>query len=133
MTRPIAIAVVEREGSFLIGLRPEGVPLAGYWEFPGGKIEPGETPAEAACRECREETGLDVTPLDVLMTEVFAYPHDRVELIFVRCAGTGTSPEPLPPYRWVPRADLAAYRFPEGNRRLLAQLTAGDLPANRSR
>ncbi len=56
----IAIAVVERDGQFLIGLRPEGESLAGYWEFPGGKLDPGEQAADAARRECLEETGLEV-------------------------------------------------------------------------
>ena len=50
----IALAVVRHDDSVLIGQRPAGVPLAGYWEFPGGKILDDETPQEAAARECRE-------------------------------------------------------------------------------
>jgi 8-oxo-dGTP diphosphatase len=57
---PIAIAVVEQNNCFLIGKRPPGVVLAGYWEFPGGKILDGEEPSACAARECREETGVDV-------------------------------------------------------------------------
>src|SRR5437764_2006476 len=60
MPTPIAVAVVEKDGHFLVGQRPEGVSLAGLWEFPGGKIEPGESPEAAAVRECLEETGVDV-------------------------------------------------------------------------
>ncbi len=52
----IAIAVVEHDGNFLIGLRPSGAVLGGLWEFPGGKVEPDETPEAAAARECLEET-----------------------------------------------------------------------------
>src|SRR4029079_19393384 len=59
MPTPIAIAIVEHSGSFLVGRRPEGAALAGLWEFPGGKIEPGETAEEAAGREWLVETGLD--------------------------------------------------------------------------
>ncbi|MBI3839784.1 MAG: NUDIX domain-containing protein, partial [Planctomycetia bacterium] len=53
----IAVAVVEGDGKFLIGQRETGVPLAGLWEFPGGKVEPGEPAENAAIRECLEETG----------------------------------------------------------------------------
>ena len=56
----IAIAVVQDGERFLIGQRPPEKPLAGYWEFPGGRVEPGEMPGDAAVRECLEETGLHV-------------------------------------------------------------------------
>lgn len=58
MPTPIAIAVVQHADQFLIGQRPAGLVLSGYWEFPGGKIQLGETPEAAAVRECLEETGL---------------------------------------------------------------------------
>ena len=58
LATPIAIAVVLHNDCVLIGVRPAGATLAGLWEFPGGKIEAGETPNEAAERECLEETGL---------------------------------------------------------------------------
>jgi mutator protein MutT len=54
----IAVAVVEHQGRFLIGKRPDDAALGGYWEFPGGKVEQGESPADAAIRECLEETGV---------------------------------------------------------------------------
>ena len=60
-TTLIAIAVVEHEGQFLIGLRPPAVTLAGLWEFPGGKVERGETIEGALRRELREELGIEVT------------------------------------------------------------------------
>ena len=56
----VAIAIVEQNGQFLVGVRPESVPLAGLAEFPGGKVHDDETAAAAAVRECREETGLQV-------------------------------------------------------------------------
>jgi len=56
----VAVAVIERDGQFLIAQRPAGVPLAGYWEFPGGKIEAGESLEAAAARECWEEAGLEI-------------------------------------------------------------------------
>jgi mutator protein MutT len=127
----IAIAVVERNGQFLVGQRPAGVPLAGLWEFPGGKIEPGETPEEAAVRECREETGLLVRPLFRYPQREQDYAHATVQLHFIACEVANdapSAPEPASldaPFRWIPRADLNRYEFPAGNRALLAQLTGG--------
>jgi 8-oxo-dGTP diphosphatase len=122
MPTPIAIAVVEHAGSFLIGQRPPNVPLAGYWEFPGGKVEPGETPAEAAARECLEETGLLVTVGDVYPDVVHQYDHDRLRLHFFACRLQPASGDPRPPFRWVPRVELARYQFPPANAGLLTWL-----------
>jgi len=134
---PIAIAVVEHEGSFLVGQRPAGVPLAGLWEFPGGKIEPGETPEAAAVRECLEEAGVCVEPLFRYPTHQHDYEHDRVELTFVSCRTIAHQiAPPRSPFRWVQRAQLALLTFPEGNRILLETLLAeigGQPLANRSR
>lgn len=125
MPTPIAIAVVEHEGAFLIGQRPLGVPLAGLWEFPGGKIEPGETPAAAAIRECREETGLVVEATSEFPNEVQQYDHGAVQLHFIACRVTSSAPiEPLPPFRWVARSSLPDHAFPAGNRNLLKLLNA---------
>ena len=111
---PIGIAVVERSDAYLVGIRPDGVPLAGYAEFPGGKCEAGETPEACAVRECREETGLAVEPGELLERRTWDYPHGRVELSFVLCRPVGDA-EPKGTVRWVPRADLAGLRFPEAN------------------
>jgi mutator protein MutT len=123
VTRQIAVAVVEHAGCFLIGQRPEGVPLAGLWEFPGGKIEPAETPAEAAIRECREEAGLVVRAVGEYLVEQEEYAHGRVELHFIACQlEDEPAGPPLPPFRWVPQEQLTNYEFPSGNRSLLAML-----------
>ncbi len=119
---PIAIAVVEQAGQLLIGQRPVGVPLAGFWEFPGGKIEAGECPEEAAVRECMEETGVAVRAIEICLSHRQDYEHDRLQLHFVRCQPLESPPLPQPPYRWVDRAALPQYRFPAGNQILLRQL-----------
>jgi mutator protein MutT len=128
----IAIAVVECDDFFLIGQRPAGASLAGLWEFPGGKIEAGETPAAAAVRECREEAGLEVVAVRAYPVQQEAYAHDTVALHFIACrlAGATTADPsslqpPLAPFRWVKRTDLSAFQFPAGNRGLLALLAAG--------
>jgi 8-oxo-dGTP diphosphatase len=125
---PIAIAVVEHQSRFLIGQRPAGVPLAGLWEFPGGKIEEGETPEEAAVRECREETGLTVASVGCYGWKTYTYGHGKVELRFVACVPCDPSQVPVPPYRWVERAQLRDYEFPGGNRRMI-QLLLGPADA----
>jgi len=121
--RVIAIAVVERTGDFLIGQRPSSVPLAGLWEFPGGKVQPGESPSEAAIRECLEETGLSVEVTGEYRVDEQDYAHDRVQLHFFACHLLSDNVSPLTPFRWVRRAELRDYEFPEGNRRLLELIT----------
>jgi 8-oxo-dGTP diphosphatase len=121
----IAIAVVEHAGSFLIGQRPGGVPLAGLWEFPGGKVEPGESPEAAAVRECLEETGLKVESLFRYPEQVQQYDHGQVQLVFIACRlSTPTEQLPRSPFCWVARETLSQYEFPSGNRQLLELLRA---------
>jgi len=123
MSTRIAVAVVEQEGRFLIGQRPPGVPLSGLWEFPGGKLQAGETPEEAAVRECREETGLAVEPLFRYPSATHDYAHGRVELCFIACRPSDREPrEPQPPFLWIGRQDLERYEFPAANRPLLELL-----------
>ena len=120
----IGIAVVERGGRFLVGIRPEGVPLAGYAEFPGGKCDPGEKGVACAVRECFEETGLTVAPVRLLDRVTWDYPHGRVELRFWLCRPADSSADPRPPFRWVEREELASLRFPEANAAVVRALTA---------
>jgi mutator protein MutT len=118
----IAIAVVEHAGCFLIGPRPAGVPLEGLWEFPGGKVGQGETPAEAAARECLEETGLQVEVGLPYPEHLHEYEHGRVHLHFFACRPLSPQDAPRPPFRWVPRRQLGEFSFPAGNRALLESL-----------
>ena len=81
----VAAAVILRvDGSFLLGRRPPGSVYAGYWEFPGGKVEPGETPQEALLRELDEELGIVVERAYPWITRQFVYPHAHVRLHFFR-------------------------------------------------
>ena len=84
-TVEVAAAVLERaDGTFLLAERPRGRIWAGYWEFPGGKLEPSETPRDALCRELKEELGIEVVTAYPWITRVFVYPHARVRLNFFR-------------------------------------------------
>ncbi|MEO8498053.1 MAG: (deoxy)nucleoside triphosphate pyrophosphohydrolase [Planctomycetota bacterium] len=122
----IAIAVVERSGKFLVGERPPGKSLAGYAEFPGGRVEAGETPEQAAVRECFEETGLCVSVVRGYDECHHDYAHDRVHLHFFACQTVDADTEPRSPFRWVPRADLEKLDFPEANRQLLSVLAGAE-------
>ena len=81
----VAAAVIERgDGEFLLAQRPEGKVYAGWWEFPGGKVETGEPVPAALARELREELGIDVHRAFPWITRTFAYPHGNVRLHFYR-------------------------------------------------
>ena len=81
----VAAAVILRpDGRVLLAQRPPGKPYEGYWEFPGGKLEPGEAPAHALARELHEELGLDVRRSAPWIVQEFVYPHAHVELNFFR-------------------------------------------------
>lgn len=122
---PIAVAVVEHQGRVLVGRRPPGVRLAGLWEFPGGKIEPGETPEQAARRECLEETGVAVEVTGRFPQHVERYDFGSVRLHFLACAPVPPAPAPREPFQWFERRRLAELEFPAGNRPVLA-LLAGE-------
>jgi len=84
LTRVAAAVVLDAAGRVLLAQRPPGKPYAGYWEFPGGKLEPGEAPAAALARELVEELGLTVVRAAPWMVQHFVYPHAHVELNFFR-------------------------------------------------
>ena len=92
----IAIAVVSWDDQFLIGQRGEGRELAGYWEFPGGKMHADETPAAAAERECLEETGLCVTAIDTYLDQVHEYDYGQLHLHFHSLPGRAVFGQPSP-------------------------------------
>ncbi|MDE2402871.1 MAG: NUDIX domain-containing protein [Burkholderiales bacterium] len=73
-----------REGRFLLTSRPQGKVYAGHWEFPGGKLEAGETVAQALHRELHEELGIDIGSAHPWQVEVMDYPHARVRLNFCK-------------------------------------------------
>lgn len=81
----VAAAVLQRpDGAFLLAQRPAGKAYEGYWEFPGGKIEPGELPYQALCRELQEELGIGVNTAYPWLLREFTYPHATVRLHFFR-------------------------------------------------
>jgi 8-oxo-dGTP diphosphatase len=91
----VAAAVIERaDGAFLLAQRPPGKVYAGYWEFPGGKVEPGEAVEQALARELHEELGIEVEASYPWLTRVFTYPHATVRLNFRRVVRWKGEPHP---------------------------------------
>ncbi len=91
----VAAAVILRpDGAFLLARRPEGKVYAGWWEFPGGKVEVGEPPAAALSRELHEELGMEVKQAWPWLTRVFTYPHATVRLNFFRVTAWTGEPHP---------------------------------------
>lgn len=128
MTKPrmvVTAAVIERDGSFLVTRRQRGAHLEGYWEFPGGKCDPGETLAASLQREILEELDVEVAVGRELFSVAHDYPERIVELHFFECDLAG---EPRPALgqemRWAKRADLRALRFPPADDELIARLVS---------
>ena len=120
----IAVGIIWRGDEVLISKRrPEGL-LGGLWEFPGGKIEAGETPPQALVREAREELGIEVGDARPFMVVHHAYTHFKVTLNVLHCRYLSGEPQcyGCAEWRWeiVPRLD--AYAFPTANRKILAAL-----------
>ena len=125
VVRVAAAVIVRGDGDVLLAQRPPGRAYAGYWEFPGGKLEAGESPAHALSRELHEELGITVRGASPWLVQEFVYPHAHVELHFFRADVAG---DPIPQLgqqmRWVPRAELATLEFPEADADLIRLLVA---------
>jgi mutator protein MutT len=121
----VVAAVVEEDDAFLVTRRPQGVHLAGLWEFPGGKIDPSESHADALRREMREELDTDVDVRDLVFHTTHVYPERAVALFFYNCVLRQT-PRPLlgQEMRWVKRTELATLGFPPADEGLIRMLTA---------
>lgn len=120
----IVVAVIRRRGRYLLGKRPPGGLLGGLWEFPGGKIEPGETHEQALVREVQEETGLEVRAGERIATVEHAYSHFAVTLHVYACEVVGGRAEARyhSELKWVGPRELDQYAFPAANRRFLGKL-----------
>ena len=124
--RDIAAAIVWDGPRVLIARRPEEGLLGGLWEFPGGKVENGETPAEAAQREVLEEIGAEISicgPADVVH---HAYSHFRITLhLFHARLASARRVKPAADRRWVEPGELTDYAFPVANLDIVRRLAAG--------
>ena len=124
-TITVVAAVVEEDDAFLVTRRPDGVHLAGLWEFPGGKIDPSESHADALRREMREELDTDVEVLDLVFQTTHAYPERAVALYFYRCVlKQRPRPQLGQEMQWIKRSALSILGFPPADEALIRLLTA---------
>ena len=121
-----AAALIDAQSRIFVQRRPAGKPMAGLWEFPGGKVEPGETPEAALIRELAEELGIDTwaSCLAPLSFASHAYPDFHLLMPLYACRKWEGTPRPREhaALKWVRARDLAGYPMPQADRPLLPVL-----------
>jgi mutator protein MutT len=122
----VAAALVFHQGRLLITQRPPTGHLASLWEFPGGKLEPGETFEECLRRELREELAIEIEPGTFLSAISHSYPELTVHLRFFKCTWLGGTLKPIAcqAFRWVSQRELNHFHFPEADSKLISELAA---------
>jgi 8-oxo-dGTP diphosphatase len=122
----VGIGLIGRGGRYLVRRRPPlpGSPMAGVWEFPGGKCEPGESPEAATIRECLEEAGLAVRIRSLRQSRPHRYPHGLVDLHFFDCDLDDINAEPAAGsgFAWIEAERLPDLTFPDANAPILRAL-----------
>lgn len=110
----VTAGLLFRKGKLLITQRPPGKHLAGFWEFPGGKQDLGETLEECLVRELKEELGVQVIVEDLIEKTTHTYPEKTVELNFFRCKLVAGEPQELEcsAHKWVTAGELDNFKFP---------------------
>jgi 8-oxo-dGTP diphosphatase len=122
----VAVALVDVDGRVLIAQRPEGKSLAGLWEFPGGKVEPGERPEEALIRELKEELGIDVCLTCLAPFSFASHPYEKFHLLMplylCRTWVGEITPREGQQIKWVRASRLADYPMPPADLPLIPWL-----------
>ncbi len=119
----VVAAVIEQHGRFLVARRLEGTHLAGYWEFPGGKVHDGETREAALTREIAEELRCGISQVREIFHTAHAYPERTVELSFYRAELRGVPHAALgQELRWITRDEFASLEFPPADAELIGGL-----------
>ena len=130
VTLVVAAAIFDTSGRVLIAERPAGKHMAGRWEFPGGKVTPGESEEAALARELEEELGIECVDARPMMRLLHRYPDRAVELSMWRVERYRGEPRALDGQRlkWVERTRLAAEDILEADRPFVAALVQWQLP-----
>ena len=128
---PVVAALIVRDGRLLIARRPEGKHMAGRWEFPGGKLEKGESPEEAIEREIREELAAEIKAGRVYQAIAYSYPEKDVLLLFYAASVVSGEPRPVEEaeIRWITLEELDEYTFAPVDAMLVERLKRDGLGA----
>jgi len=120
----VTAAIIRKDGRILITRRPTGSHLAGYWEFPGGKQEPGENLEQCLARELTEEIGIKVRVDEMFLEVEHAYPDKRISLHVFECTPLSGTLDTLQcsELKWVPPTDLAGFTFPPPDLKVIEKL-----------
>ena len=121
-----AVALIDIDGRVLLAQRPEGKSMAGLWEFPGGKVEPGETPEHALIRELQEELGIDTWASCLAPLTFASHSYDNFHLLMplFACRKWHGTPQPKEGQnlKWVRAKDLREYPMPAADLPLIPVL-----------
>jgi mutator protein MutT len=129
----VGIAIVIERGRFLVGVRGPQSSYAGCDEFPGGKCHPDESTRDCAIRECMEETGIEINPLELVYHHEHSHPHYMIHFDFWRSEVVKPAydlpmsenhpfPMAIAPFRWVIREELITLKFPAANQALVSMI-----------
>jgi 8-oxo-dGTP diphosphatase len=120
----VVAAMIERDGKYLITQRRPSATLPLLWEFPGGRVEEGETDEAALARELKEEMGIDVEVRDRVMHVQHSYPHYDIDFCVYACTLLGGEIRNIRvhDHRWVPPREMDKYEFPAADEKTIAQL-----------
>ncbi len=121
---PVVTGMIRKGDEVLLGLRPEGHNLAGFWEFPGGKVEAGEEPKDALKRELNEELGIEAEIGAVRLTGTHSYGETGILLLFFEVPYWKGEPKTVhhSGLKWVKIEDLHKENLPEANRKMLKDI-----------
>jgi len=120
----VVAAIIRKDDKILITQRLDNVHFARLWEFPGGKVEPGESLQMALQREIQEELGIKIRVNGEFLTLDYDYPTKSVRLHFFKCTVLEGDPRPIDvaDLRWVKPYDIGNYQFPPADAELISRL-----------
>ncbi|MBS0253045.1 MAG: 8-oxo-dGTP diphosphatase MutT [Proteobacteria bacterium] len=142
MTKPLllvaAVALIDDDNRVLIAQRPNGKSMAGLWEFPGGKVESGETPEDALCRELKEELDIELCRTCLAPFNFASYAYEKFHLLMplylCRTWDGEISPREGQTVKWVRGIELSRYQMPPADEPLIPWLRdlLAEVSGNRS-